>query len=279
MASRNFDPAASPLRVFGAELRYYRMKAGVSQDQLGALVYCSGDLIGKVENGQRVPTEELTAALDAVPDLDTRGSLIRLRDGLKEYLTYQATPGWLRAWEKIERQARTLLSWEPLLIPGLLQTSQYAHEVLRRGQPGKPDAQIEQQVQTRMDRQRILDGDDPPMLIAVLDEGALRRPVGGPQVMHDQLARLLELAERSKIVLRVVPVDAGPHLGMAGPMVIASFDDAPDVAYLDTALEGQLVERHEDVAAVALLYDTLRAEALPVRASLDLIAKVKESWT
>jgi transcriptional regulator with XRE-family HTH domain len=279
MASRNFDSAASPLRVFGAELRYYRVKAGMSQDQLSALVYCSGDLIGKMENGQRVPTEELTAALDAVPDLDTRGALIRLREELKEYLTYQATPGWLRAWEKIERQAKTLLWWEPLLIPGLLQTREYAQEVLRRGQPGQPDAQIEQQVQARMDRQQILEGADPPMLIAVMDEGALRRPVGGPKVMHDQLARLLELAERSKVVLQVVPVDAGPHPGTAGPMVIASFSDAPDVAYLDTALEGQLVERHEDVAAIALQYDTLRAEALPVRASLELIAKVKESWT
>ncbi len=280
MAARNFDPVASPLRVFGAELRHYRMRAELSQDQLGALVYCSGDLIGKMENGQRVPTGELTATLDAVPELDTRGALIRLREELKEYLSYQATPGWLLAWEKIERRARTLLWWEPLLIPGLLQTREYAHEVLRRGQPGKPDAEIEQQVQTRMDRQQLLEGDDPPMLIAVLDEGALRRPVVGPKVMHDQLARLLELAERSKIVLQVVPVDAGPHPGTAGPMVIASFNGGPDVAYLDTALEGQLVDRREDVAAIALLHDTLRAEALPVRASVEFIRKVQQqSWT
>jgi transcriptional regulator with XRE-family HTH domain len=280
MASRNFDSAASPLRLFGAELRYYRTKAGMSQDQLGALVYCSGDLIGKIENGQRVPTEELTVALDTVPEVETRGALMRLREELKEYLSYQATPGWLHAWEKIERKARTLLSWEPLLIPGLLQTREYAHEVLRRGQPGKPDAEIGQQVQTRMDRQQILESDDPPMLIAVIDEGALRRPVVGPEVMHDQLDRLLVLAARSKIVLQVVPVDAGPHPGTAGAMVIASFDGAaPDVAYLDTALEGQLVERPEDVATIALVYDTLRAEALPVRASLEYIAKVKESWT
>lgn len=278
MASRNFDAAASPLRVFGGELRYYRAKAGMSQDQLGTLVHCSGDLVGKIENAQRVPTEELTAALDMVPALDTRGALMRLREGLKEYLTYQATPGWLRAWEKIERQARTLLSWEPLLIPGLLQTSEYAHDVLRRGQPGQPDAVIGEQVQTRMDRQQILEGDDPPMLIAVIDEGALRRPVGGHQVMHDQLARLLELAERSKIVIQVVPVDAGPHPGTAGPMVIASFNGGPDVAYLDTALDGQLVERHEDVATIALLHATLRSEALPVRASLEFITKVRESW-
>ena len=251
----------------------------MSQEQLGSRVYCSGDLIGKIENGHRVPTGDMTAALDGVPELDTRGVLMRLREELGDYLNYQATPGWLHAWERIERRAKTLLWWEPLLIPGLLQTMEYAHQVLRRGQPGKPDSEIEQQVQARMDRQQILEGDDPPMLIAVLDEGALRRPVGGPKVMHDQLNRLAELAGRSKIVLQVVPVDAGPHPGTAGPMVIASFDDGPDLAYLDTALEGQLVERHEDVAMVALLHDTLRAEALPVRASLELIAKVMEEWT
>jgi transcriptional regulator with XRE-family HTH domain len=279
MSPRAFDPATSPLRVFGAELRHYRLTAHMSQEQLGALVYCSGDLICKIENGQRVPTEELTAALDAAPQVDTRGALTRLREALKEYLNYTATPGWLQAWEKIERRAKTLLSWEPLLIPGLLQTSEYAREVLRRGQPGKCAAQIDQQVQARMARQQILDGADPPMLIAVFDEGALRRPVVGPQVMHDQLGRLLELAQRPKVVLQVVPMDAGPHPGTAGPMVIASFDAGPDVAYLDTALEGQLVERHEDVASIALQYDTLRAEALPVRASLEFIAKVQESWT
>jgi transcriptional regulator with XRE-family HTH domain len=279
MASRNFDPATSPLRVFGAELRHYRRTAQMSQEQLGALVYCSGDLICKIENGQRVPTEELTIALDATPQVDTRGALTRLREALKEYLNYTATPGWLQAWEKIERRAKTLLWWEPLLIPGLLQTREYAHEVLKRGQPGKSGAEIEQLVQTRMDRQQLLEGDDPPMLIAVFDEGALRRPVVGPQVMYEQLGRLLELAQRPKIVLQVVPVDAGPHPGTAGPMVIASFDSGPDLAYLDTALEGQMVERHQDVASIALLYDTLRAEALPVRASLEFIAKVQESWT
>jgi transcriptional regulator with XRE-family HTH domain len=279
MASRVFGSSASPARVLGSELRYYRMKAGMSQTELAARLYCSDDLVGKVERGDRIPTEDFIAACDAIPELDTRGELIRLREDLKDHLTYQATPGWLHEWEKIERQARTLLSWQPLLIPGLLQTREYAHEVLRHGQPDKPDAEIEQQVEARLERQQILEADDPPMLIVVVDEGALRRPVGGPKVMFDQLARLLELATRSKIVVQVVPTDAGPHPGTAGPMVLASLDGAPDVAYLDTALEGQLVERHEDVARVALLYDTLRAEALPVRASLEFIAKVQEAWT
>jgi alpha-mannosidase len=239
MAARDFESAGSPRHVFGAMLRY-RAKAGLSQDELGARVYLSGDMIGKVENGQRTLTVDNTAACDAA--LNTGGVLTELRDRLRDYLTTHATPGWVHEWEKFERQARTLLSWQPLLIPGLLQTREYAHAVFRCGRPGWPDAEIEQHVQRRLERQQILERDDPPMLIAVVDEGALRRPVGGPTVMFEQLGRLLELAARPKVVLQVVPTDAGPHPGTAGPMVLASFDDRPDVAYLDTAMEGQLVE-------------------------------------
>jgi Domain of unknown function (DUF5753)/Helix-turn-helix domain len=279
MSARDFDAAGSPLRVFGAELRYYRAKAGLSQDQLGARVYCSGDLVGKVETGQRVPTREFTVACDAVPELDTRGALMRLWEHLQEHLTYRATPGWFRVWAAIERRATALRSWEPLLIPGLLQTAGYAREVYRRGLPNDSDGGIEERVAARMERQQILDRDDPPLLLAVIDEGALRRVVGSPALMREQLAHLLKMAERPKVMLQVVPLDAGPHPGMAGPMMIASCDGVPDVAYLDTAMEGQLVERPDDVAAVAVLFDTLRMEALPGRASMKLIAEVMETWT
>ena len=279
MSARDFEPAGSPLRVFGGELRYYRTKAAFSQDQLGSRVYCSGDLVGKVENGQRVPTREFTLACDAVPELDTRGALMRLWEHLQEHLVYKAAPGWFRVWAAIERRATALRSWEPLLIPGLLQTDDYAREVLRRGQPNDSDGGIEERVATRMDRQQILERDDPPLLLAVIDEGALRRVVVSPAVMREQLAHLVKMAGRPKVMLQVVPLDVGPHPGMAGPIAIASCDGVPDVAYLDTAMEGQLVERAEDVAAVAVLFDTLRLEALPGRASVKLIAEVMETWT
>jgi transcriptional regulator with XRE-family HTH domain len=277
LSARDFDPAGSPLRVFGAELRYYRTKTGLSQEQLGSRVFCSGDLVGKVENGQRTPTRDFTAACDAVSDLDTRGALMRLWEHLQEHFTYKATPGWFHVWAGIERRATALRSWEPLLIPGLLQTPDYAREVFRRGLPNDSDGGIDDRVSARMERQQILDRDDPPLLLAVIDEGALRRVVGTPPVMRDQLGHLLKMAERQKVMLQVVPLDAGPHPGMAGPIMIASCDGVPDVAYLDTAMEGQLVERPDDVAAVDVLFDSLRTEALPGRASAKLIAEVMET--
>lgn len=114
---------------------------------------------------------------------------------------------------------------------------------------------------------------------ALLDEGAIRREIGGPDVMRGQLEHLVELAKWPNICMQVVPFSARAHPGLAGPIVIASFKDAPDVAYLDTALLGQLVERPDDVCALALLFDTLRGEALPCRASIEMIEEAKERWT
>ncbi len=117
-AQDEFGSAMSPLRVFGAELRHYRTRAGLSQEQLGARVYCSGDLIGKVENGQRAPTEEFTAACDGVPELGTDGALGRLRDLLRDYLKQRAYPGWFHRWPEKEASAKTLRWFEPLAGPG-----------------------------------------------------------------------------------------------------------------------------------------------------------------
>ena len=108
MAARNFDGMGNPLRVFGAELRHYRTSAGLSQDQLGARISFSGDQVGKVENGQRAPTEEFTAACDAVPELNTDGALTRLRGHLKEILKYRTAPGWFWDWTAKEAEAATV---------------------------------------------------------------------------------------------------------------------------------------------------------------------------
>jgi len=108
MAARNFDGMGNPLRVFGAELRHYRTSAGLSQDQLGVRISFSGDQVGKVENGQRAPTEEFTAACDAVPELNTDGALTRLRGHLKEILKYRTAPGWFWDWTAKEAEAATV---------------------------------------------------------------------------------------------------------------------------------------------------------------------------
>ena len=131
----------------------------------------------------------------------------------------------------------------------------------------------------RLERQAILDRDDPPLLWVVIDEAVLRRPVGGADVMRAQVEHLAEMAERTNVVVQVIPYSVGAHEGVNGAFVIADFANAPSIVYLETALTGLVVERPEDVAAVTLTYDTLKTEALPRAASLELLREVAKTWT
>jgi len=278
-AQDDFGSAVSPLRVFGAELRHYRTSAGLSQEQLGARVYCSGDLVGKVENGQRAPTEEFTAACDAVAELGTDGALGRLRELLRDYLKQRAYPGWFHRWPDTEASAKTLRTFEPMVVPGLLQTEEYATAIFRT-RIGTTDDEIGEMVAARLERQAILDRETPPVLWVVVDEGVLRRPVGGKHVIHEQLHALMDAARRPNVVVQVVPAGIGAHEGLrGGAFVIAEFPDAPTVAYQDTAVRGQVIEDADDIAVLMALWDTLRAEALPRAASLQLIEEVAKTWT
>ena len=273
------DRAASPLRVFGAMLRSYRVKAGMSLEQLGARVYLSDDMVGKIENGQRVPTEQFAAACDAVPELNTGGALTELRDLLKDYLKQRAYPGWFIRWPEKEAQATVLRSFELIVIPGLLQTQGYARALLDNRIGGNSE-DVDESVAARLERQAILDRGKPPELWVVIEEAALRRPVGGPAIMHQQLNHLLQAAHRPSVVLQVIPASVAAHPGQSGAgFVIADFADAPSVGYQDTHVGGQVIEDHEDIAVLLATWDRLRAEALPRRASLDLIEEVASKWT
>jgi transcriptional regulator with XRE-family HTH domain len=268
----------SPRGVFGSMLRFYRTRAGMSQEQVGALVHFSGDLVGKVENGQRAPTEEFTAACDAIPELRTDGALGELRERLSGYFHQRAYPGWFAHWPDTEAQARVLRWFELVAVPGLLQTEDYARAVLRT-QVMATDDQIEEMVAARLDRQAILTRDRPPMLWVIVDEGVLRRPVGSAAVMAEQVGKLVEAAGRPNIVIQVIPWAVGAHQGMSGNFVIADLPDGPPVVYQDTAARGQIVEASEDIAAVTLMWDTLKSEALPRAASKDLVEEAAKTWT
>lgn len=273
------DRAASPLRVFGAMLRSYRVKAGMSREQLGARVYLSDDMVGKIENGQRVPTEQFAAACDAVPELNTGGALAELRDLLKDYLKQRAYPGWFIRWPEKEAQATVLRSFELVFIPGLLQTQAYARALLDN-QIGSSGDDVDEVVAARMERQAILERTKPPELWVAIEEAVLRRSVGGPAIMHEQLNHLLRVSHRPNVVLQVIPASVGVHGGLAGAgFIVADFADTPPVAYQETQVGGQVIEDHDDIAILLAAWDRLRAEALPRTASLDLIEEVASIWT
>lgn len=174
-------------------------------------------------------------------------------------------------------KARRLRWFEPLVVPGLLQTEAYARAILST-RMGATREELDDAVAGRVERQRILDREHPPELWVILDEAVLRRPVGSPDVMRDQLVRLVEAGQRPNIAIQMIPFGAGAHEGLrGGAFIVADFDGAATIAYQDAASSGQILEDAAEVDALALTWDTLRLDALPRTASISLITSVAEA--
>jgi transcriptional regulator with XRE-family HTH domain len=277
MATSSRDPATSPPKFLGDELRRARVAAGYSsQEALAAQLGFDRSVVGKAESGERVPSPEVLAAWCAAGQVDA-GLFTRM--ALLARSANGPFPTWFARWPDAEAAARTLRSFEPLAVPGLLQTEDYARAWLST-RVGESREQIDDMVAARVARQQILERDEPPTCWFIVDEGVLRRCVGSPVVMKEQLNQLAHLAQRPDIVVQVVPLDAGAHQGLnAGGFVIADLPGAVAVAYQDTALAGQILESADDIESLMLTWDTLRSEALPRVASMALIERVQESWT
>src|SRR5580700_3572107 len=264
---RDLDPGASPLHFFGAEVRRAREAAGITLAELGAMVPCDASTVSRIESGQLSPAERFAeACYEAFPQMG--GWFGRFyRASLKWDGPY---PRWFEDWVDGEGQAKVLRYWAPLLVPGILQTAEYARALFRAWRTDDDEDKVEQLVLARMARQRIFDRPRPPAFWAVLDEGLLRRPIGGAKVMADQLVHLADMGDRASIKIHVIPAEAGAHLGLLGAFAIAGFSgDAPGIVYFESPDEGQTTRDPGTLAKVTLTFETLRSEALPRGASRD----------
>jgi hypothetical protein len=188
-------------------------------------------------------------------------------------------PSWFTEWLEAERRATSLCWWEPLLVLGLLQTPDYARAILAAGTDTTED-QLEELVSARIGRQAIFDRPAPPKLWAMMDEAVLHRLIGSGKIMHAQLLHLADMFCHPSITVQIVPARAGAHAGLLGGFAIASIDSSPDIVYLETSADGQVLGKSSVVAKVTLRFNTLRAVALPRDDSRDLILKVaEERWT
>ena len=219
----NGDRSRTPEGVFGKALRFYRERAGLSQTELAALSNYSNTVISKIETGERPPAESFPERMDAIPQLDTRNELARLWGWLEDSARHRAYPGWFDRWPDLEAAATTLRTFQLVVIPGLLQTEDYARAVLRT-RINASDDEIEEMVAARMARQSTLTKDKAPTLWAVITESALRCPVGGKYVIAEQLRKLTEVAKLPNVIIQVVPTAQGAHEGFRGPFVIAEFE-------------------------------------------------------
>jgi transcriptional regulator with XRE-family HTH domain len=273
------EPGRTPPQVFGAMVRYHREKAGLSRPQAAEGICKSVSLVEAIERGDRVATGDVTADLDRV--LGAGGDLIRLREELGEGMSYQPYPVWFQDWARdIEPRARRLRWFEPNVVPGLLQTGDYARAVFR-ARFGITEEDVEQRVAFRLARQEILTRGDPPKLWAILDEFVVRRRIGGPHVMLEQVTRLIEAARQPHIVIRVVPASVGAHEGLyGGGFVIADLADGTSIGLQEGAVRGGYSIRDaDDMGSLTFVWDTLRDEALPRSASLALLEEAAKSWT
>lgn len=266
-------PSESPTALFGFELRRHRKARGWSQIRLSKAIPYSVGTISMIETASRGPSEEFARHCDEA--LEAEGALIRLWP----MVSHTAAPTWFRPWLDVEATAEALRSWEPLMVPGLFQTEDYARAILS-GEPGAGPEQVEEQVTARMERQNILRRANPPMLWVVLDEGILHRPISSSAVMSAQLNHLVELAQTPRITIQILPLSAYSTPGLLGGFVIAQTQGVADTAYIESAgILGRVTERPEDVSALTFRYEGIRAEALPQRESLKLIKEAIQQWT
>jgi transcriptional regulator with XRE-family HTH domain len=280
MAAQDRAPKGSPRRTFGKMLRFYREKAGLSRETLAELAHVSVSTIVAYETAWRVPVRQTVADIDAVPELNTGGALIELWDELEEGMTYQVFRPEFQDWaDTVEALAATVRWFEAMIVPGLLQTADYMRAIFSTRFGITADG-IEERVAARLKRQEVLNRDNPPALWVILDEAVLRRPVGGRHVMLEQLNKLIETARQPSIRIEVIPISTGAHEGLYNSaFILADFEDADSVASMDTNVAPQFLKHRKDVAALDLVWATLRGEALPRGASLALLEEAAKSWS
>lgn len=255
---------------FGQELRRYRTAAGLTLDQLGKKINYTLQFISLVEQAKRSCPRDLAERADN--ELDARGALLNLWAVASE----EAHPLWFQPFVRAEAEAQEISEWQPLVISGLLQTREYATDVIRAGRPEATDEEIQHDVDARMSRRDLFDADTPPRYWLVLGEAALRTVVGSRALMAEQLAAVLKAAERPRITIQVMPFAAGSHAVQGGTLVV--LDGPHKVAFCDGHASGRLITDAEEVAECAHAMRLLQSTALSVRDSLDLIRDVMEGY-
>jgi transcriptional regulator with XRE-family HTH domain len=265
-------------RQLGVELRRLRDAAGLTIERVAQHLECSDSKISRIERGQ----------VSATPrDVGDMLDLYPVDDWKREELVQLARQARRRPWWEVEfhdlplayasyeAAARTIRTYQVQLVPGLLQTEDYARAVLRALRPGLEPPDVEGRIEVRIRQQAILTRPEPPGVHAVLDEAVLRRPVGSAAVMRQQLERLLTWIEHPNVTVQILPFAAGEHAGMDGAFVLFGFGGPPemDVVYLENTTNDFLLEEGDAVARYRVLFGHLREQALDPEESRAVISK------
>lgn len=260
------DPGASPLDYYGFELRRLREAAELTQRQLGDILNYTGSLVGQVETARKVPTVEFSERVDAA--LGTGGLFSRL----VVLVLRSQLPAWFREVAELEARALEICTFQTHLVHGLLQTPAYARAVL--GVLDQND--LDDRTAVRLARQRIFEKTAPPVLWIVISEGVLCQEIGGRVAMREQLRHLLSFETNPRINVQVLPFAAGAHPGAQGSFTLFRFAGDPTIVYTEGYGSGHPSANPDTVNDCSLRYDHLRAAALSLKDSAELIRRVME---
>ncbi|WP_338672166.1 helix-turn-helix transcriptional regulator [Streptomyces sp. SCSIO 30461] len=283
MAS-NINPTVRRRRL-GQELRRLREQRGMTAEEVADRLLVSQSKISRLENGRRSISQRDVRDLCGVYEVEDQ----RMVDSLMQMAKDSRQQGWWHAFGDIpysvyiglETDAASLRVYEPQVVPGLLQSRQYAEALIRGALPESPVSDVEKRVQVRMRRQeRITAPESPLRLWAVVDESALRRVVGNEQVMRDQLEYLVEQSHLPHVTVQVLPFSMGAHPGITGHYAVLEFPDAADssVVYIEGVTSDLYLEKANDVHKYTMMYEHLRAQALNVEQSRDFISDAAKRY-
>ncbi|MFF8413445.1 helix-turn-helix domain-containing protein [Streptomyces omiyaensis] len=258
------------LKAFGEVVKVFRRRAGLTQEQFAPLVGYSLPMVASIEQGRRLPSKEFVERAEEV--LDAFGAL---RAAAKHLTRKEGLAKWFEKWAELEPLAVTLYTFENRLVPGLFQTPAYARTLFEEQIPAMSDDQIASNLARRVERANLLTELPHTIFSFIVEEHVLRRQVGGSEIMREQIDHIVELGKRRNIDIQIMAQSRGYHAGLGGPLCLLETDENTWYAYCEGQETGQLITDSKVVSIIQQRYARMRAQALPVEASVGLLREIR----
>jgi len=267
------EPYESPaIRAFAIVLSALQERTGLTRTEVAETLGYTPQLIGQLMSAKNIPSKNVSEDMDTF--FKTGDLFVQLKGLISDTRHLTAIPPGLSKYVELEGEATRLSAFEALLIPELLQTEAYARAVI--GSLTGPGV-VDEAVKARMARKEIFDREKSPRVLFVIDEWALKRMVGSPEITKEQLAFLIETSERPNVIIQVLPYDTELYGAVSGSFTILGFDHGPDIVHIEAAGQGNLITASSSVTNCATQLDLIRGHAYSMRESRRAIHRAVES--
>lgn len=263
-------PTDESARNFGLEVKRLRRQAGCSQQYLAEKIPLSQSAVSDIERGRTTAKRDQAERIDQV--LTAKGRIVAVWES--QYDGFEA-PSWVREVSELEARATRIRDYHPLVIPGLLQTEEYARIAVRAGDKTASTREVEAVVKARLDRQELIRSDAAPRYLAVIDESVFRRPTGSKHVIARQIRHLLEMSDNDRVEVLIIPLETSMHPGMDGAFRLIHVPEVGEILWQETRNTGGPVENPAYIEEHTNLFADLLEVALPAHASRMLLERIE----